>query len=333
MASNIFKRSDRPGYHIEVMHNGRRVKRGAFATQQAAQIALAKVRRELARGDLGLEKRSQIPFEDLARKRYIPWAKNRKRDWKKDQQRLESVILPQFKGFTVSDITKDRVESFLNDLIEDGRAPSTANRYLALIRKMLNLAVDWNLIDTNPLKGIQPFKEAPERAPTMNPEDEARLLEACQPWLKDIVQAALLTGARQGELLALQWTHVDFKQNLLTFEDSKSGNPRRIPLHPVLAAQLQPRRGLPRGHVFTLDDGTPIKRHTCSQAFRRIVRRLDLDLRFHDLRHIAATRMMSSGAGLLQLSSILGHKTLAMTRRYSHVSMDDMRKAMEGLGE
>ena len=123
----IFKRSGRPGYYFEIMHNGKRFLRGGFTTQQAAQIAIGALRKDLERGDLGLEKRSQIPFEDLARKRYIPWAKNRKRDWKKDQQRLESVILPHFKGFTVSDITKDRVESFLNDLIEEGRAPATAN--------------------------------------------------------------------------------------------------------------------------------------------------------------------------------------------------------------
>ncbi len=119
----------------------------------------------------------------------------------------------------------------------------------------------------------------------------------------------------------------------MVIPDSKTGIPRTVPLHPALLKDLVVRRGRPDAPVFPLDDGRPIDPHTCSQGFRRLVRKLGLPLRFHDLRHVAATRMLARGAGVIQISSLLGHRTLAMTRRYSHVTIPDLRKAIDGLPE
>ncbi len=329
MAKNIFKRPGRPGWYIRVIHEGRPIVRGSFSSTAAAQIALANLRKDLERGELGLPKKCRIPLRQFAEERYIPWARQHKRTWETDRLMLQAKILPKLGHLTLSEISRVRVERYMSDRLVSVKPPS-ANREGALLRKMMSLAADWGMIDENPLRRLDLFPEAPARSPVLIASDEARLLKAAQPWLRRIIEAALLTGARQGELLALKWRHIDFDAGLIVIEDSKSGHPRTVPLHLRLAALLRPERGLPEGLVFTLF-GRPVLHHSCSQAFRRLVRRLGLPLRFHDLRHIAASRMLSGGAGVLQIADILGHKTLAMTRRYSHVSVADRKAAIATL--
>ena len=331
MAKNIFRRPGRQGWYIRVIHDGKTIIRGSFSTTAAAQIALATLRRDLERGDLGLAKKCRTPLRQFAEDRYIPWARLHKRTWETDRLTLQANILPKLGSLTLSEISRTRVERYLSDRLAAVK-PASANREAALLRRMMGLAVEWNLIDENPIRRLNLFPESPPRCPILSSEDEFRILKACQPWLLRIVQAALLTGARQGELLALKWRHIDFDNGLMVIEDSKTGHPRSVPLHPHLAELLRAVRGLPEGFVFVLD-GKPVqvKHHSCSQAFRRLVRHLKLPLRFHDLRHIAASRMLSGGAGVLQIADILGHKTLAMTRRYSHVSIADRKAAIANL--
>jgi integrase len=332
LPKNIIRRPGREGYYIRIMLDGQRIVRGAYSTLDAAQIALGTLRKEAERSDLGLPKRSAMTLQDFAHRCYLPWAKLHKREssWRRDVRTLRARILPALGALRLSDVNRQRVNAYLRDRLSDVK-PATANREAALLRHMMTRAVDEGLLDASPLKGLKLFPESTERSPALSREDEARLLDASQPWLAEVVRAALLTGARQGELLALRWRHVAFDQGLLIVEDSKSGSPRMVPMHPDLAEALRARRGLPEGYLFTLPNGEPLKRHTVSQAFRRACARLGLPLRFHDLRHVAATRMLSSGAGMLQIAAILGHKTLHMVRRYSHVQMADMRAAVEML--
>lgn len=329
---NIFQRPDRPGFYVRLDFQGRRIVRGSYSTAAMAQIALADLRRDLERGTLGLPVDCRLTLAEFAEQRYLPWARQHKRTWSNDELSLRSRILPKLGALPLAQVTLDRVERYLSQRLKHVK-PSSANREAALLRRMMGLAWKWDLIAENPLRKLDLFREPPPRMPNLQAEDEARLLAAAHPWLRRIVQAALLTGARKGELVSLQWRHVDFDQRLLVIPDSKSGLPRSVPLHPALLQDLKARRGHLDALVFTLDDGRPVDPHTCSQGFRRLVRKLGLPLRFHDLRHVAATRMLSQGAGVIQIASLLGHRTLAMTRRYSHVTIPDLRKAIEGLPE
>jgi len=269
-------------------------------------------------------------LKEFTEKRFLPWAKVHKRTWKNDQRSLNGKVLPKLGHLALPDLTLQRVEKYLNARLKEIK-PSSANREAALLRKMLNLAVQWNLLEDNPLMKLDMFPESPSRNPTITSDDETKLLTACQPWLRRLVEAALLTGARQGELLALRWKHIDFEGRQIIIADSKTGLPRQVPLHPHLASTLSDRKGEPNDHVFTLSGGKPIHQHTCSQAFRRLRKKLNLDITFHDLRHFAITRMLAGGAGAMQVSTVVGHKSLLMTRRYSHLTVPDLHDAVRVL--
>jgi len=327
MAMNVFQRKGRPGWYIRVRNQGRLIVRGSFSTQHAAQIALGDLRREIERGELGITTKTKMTLKEFTDKRFLSWAKVHKRTWENDQRSLKGKILPKLGHLALPDLTLERVEKYLTARLKEIK-PSSANREAALLRKMLNLAVQWNLLEDNPLTKLDMFPESPSRNPTITSDDEAKLLAACQPWLRRLVEAALLTGARQGELLALCWKHIDFEGQQIIIADSKTGQPRLVPLHPHLESRFKGREGQPDERVFTLSNGKPIHQHTCSQAYRRKRKKLGLDVKFHDLRHIAITRMLAGRAGAMQVSTVVGHKSLLVTRRYSHLTVPDLRDAV-----
>lgn len=326
---NIFKRRD--SWYVRFNVNGREVWRSAGGSKQAAQELLGKLRGEAERSAMGLPRsiRSSPTLKAWAPK-YMAWAKQHKRSWDRDKLSL-THLEPVLGHLRLAEITKPRVEAYMRDRV-DQVSPATVNREVACLRKLLSHAVDAGQMDSNPLRRIQMLRESPARKPVLSDQDEERLLEACQPWLRAVVEAALLTGCRQGELRDLRWRHVDLDQHSLVVVDSKTGAPRDVPLHAKLEASLRERRGLPDGYVFTLPDGKPIAKYTCSQAFRRVARKLGLPIRFHDLRHVAGTRLLAAGANLPEVADFLGHKTLVMARRYAHTSRTRLRDLVGRMG-
>jgi len=191
----------------------------------------------------------------------------------------------------------------------------------------MSFAVEQEVMDSNQLRGIKLLPEAAARQPVLQLQDEARLLEASPKWLADIIVLAVATGCRMGELLSLRWKHLDFDAGDLVVEDSKSGESRRIPLHPGIRELLWSRRGLPEGYVVTGPDGTLPSQEKVSHAFKEVARKMKReDLRFHDLRHVAATRLLATGASLPEVASYLGHKTLYIARRYAQPTRTRMHE-------
>ena len=312
---NIYKRGD--SWYVRFSIDGQEYRRSAGRSRDAAQVLLAKLRKDAERGRVGLPKRCQRTLDDFESD-YMKWAKAHKRSWPRDQRSLD-MLTDTLGHFRLGDLSITRVEGYMRSRRRKVSA-ATVNREVACLRKLLNLAVERGELDENPIKGIKLFQEAPGRQPTLTTEDERKLLAACKlPYLKLSVQLALLTGCRLGELLALNWKHVDFENAILVVEDSKSGDSRRVPLHPAAAALLEPDRGTPAGFVIKMADGEQPLPHSVTVAFRRAVKRAGLtDLRFHDLRHIAGSRLLAAGASLPEVASMLGHKTLVMARRYAH---------------
>ena len=144
---------------------------------------------------------------------------------------------------------------------------------------------------------------------------------------------ALHTGMRWGELAHLQWQDVDFHTRTLVVRKSKSGEGRRVPMNRVVTETLQAFRKARkafRGFVFTSPEGEFL--HNFGRAWAKAVKDAEIEnLRFHDLRHTAASRMVMGGVDLYTVKEILGHKTLVMTQRYSHLSPAHQRQAVERL--
>ena len=162
------------------------------------------------------------------------------------------------------------------------------------------------------------------------------MLKACQasrknPCLHTIVVLALATGARRGELLRVRWPDVDLKRGTLTSHETKNGERRAVPLTGqalVMMGQHAKVRRLDTALVFP--NATGKRPVDIRKAFEGVIERAGItDFHFHDLRHTFASYLAMNGASLLEIAEVLGHKTLAMVKRYAHLCEAHTRGVVE----
>lgn len=210
-------------------------------------------------------------------------------------------------------------------------AGATINRHLAALSGVLKIAIkEFGWITKNPVASVSKREESKGRERFLTDAERMALLDACGgpscKALLPIVQLALATGARRGELLGMQWAGIDLDRRTARFLDTKNGESRTVPLAPTAVTTLRAWRSgrVPAGAVF------PVKVSVVEAAWRAARAEAGLpDVRFHDLRHSAASYLAMSGASLMDIAAILGHKTLAMVKRYSHLSEQHTTAAID----
>ncbi len=204
-------------------------------------------------------------------------------------------------------------------------SPATQNRYLAALRHAFSIALrDWEWIEENPLRSFA-TKEPRGRVRFLSDQERRRLLDACcqssEARLYPLVLLALSTGARQGELLSLRWRDVDLKRGMAIVHDTKNDESRALSLHgPArrVVEEVAKVRRIDSDLVFADLSGTA---RYPRRAFQSALLDAEIDnFRFHDLRHSAASYLAMNGATVAEIADILGHKTLAMVKRYSHLT-------------
>lgn len=216
------------------------------------------------------------------------------------------------------------------------RSGPTVNRYHGAISIVLEKArSEWHWISENPAKKVTRKKENKGRVRYLTDDERTALLEACHESTWDslylLVILALSTGARQGELLNLSHSDLDLERGEATLEDTKNNDRRVLPLLPAVVDEIKrlPRR-LDTDLLFP-STKDPSKPFAFRVAWEKAVDAAEInDFRFHDLRHSCASYLAMDGATLLEIADVLGHKTLAMVKRYSHLSADHKRKVVEG---
>ena len=184
------------------------------------------------------------------------------------------------------------------------------------------------------IRKVKLLKENNRRLRYLSIEECQMLLKACDLHIRPIVTMALNTGMRKGEILGLTWDNVDLKHGfiLLEQEDTKNGERREIPINAAVRGALQGvtrRLGVP--YVFhDPETGKPYK--DVKKGFNGACRRAGIkDFHFHDLRHTFASHLVMAGQDLTTVKELLGHKTLAMTLRYSHLAPSHKVKAVDVL--
>jgi integrase len=207
------------------------------------------------------------------------------------------------------------------------RAPATAKRYLAALSKAFSMAVkEWHWLADNPVLRVSKPSEGPGRVRYLSEEERVRLLEACRTSglreLELIVMLALSTGMRRGEILGMRWPDVDLKRGQAVLHKTKNRERRAVTLLPRVVDLLQAHakvRRLDTDLIFAQPrKDRPID---LSHWFEKAAAAAKLDdFRFHDLRHTTASYLAMSGATLAEIAAVLGHKTLAMVKRYAHLS-------------
>jgi integrase len=219
--------------------------------------------------------------------------------------------------------------------ISQGRSVGTIRQYLATLSGPLRAAVeDFAWLPEHPMRQVRKPPEPPGRDRFLSAEERVRLLTACEqslnPYLALIVQLALVTGARRNELCRLRWQDVDLERGLLRVAKTKNRQPRGLPVVGEVLERLRAYATRPPHPVwlFPRQDGrAPV---LIEQAWRTARKRAGLtDFRFHDLRHTAASYLAMSGASLLDIATILGHKKLDMVQRYAHLTEPHTRGVLE----
>jgi integrase len=287
-----------------------------------------------------LQKRSVATlFEDLAARWLRDHARVVKRSWRSDRHRIET-LKSQFGRSTLTEITPDRVDRYRSDRLTTKRkggkmrtiSPTTVNKEVALLKAMLNRAIAWGLLDTNPILRVKKLPEPEGRVRYLAPEEIERLLAACPPHLRSIVVCALHTGMRRGEILGLTWDCVDMKNRMIRVTGTKSGKSRGIPINDPLLEEL---RRLPRhlktDYVFWNHE-TETRFVSIKKVWATTLRKVGIaNFRFHDLRHTFASYVQMGLGDLRATQVLLGHADPRMTQRYAHLSDERLREAVRAL--
>jgi len=278
---------------------------------------------------------SYIPTLQEFSTEYINHARDvkQKRSWKRDAQLLQP-LLKLYKSKKLSDITTKDIEDFKLSRLQQVR-PATVNRSLAVLRHLLNMAKRWKkFFGDNPVSIVGLLEENNQIERILTPEEEKTLIEASISYLRPIINTALNTGMRKGEILSLKWADVDLTNSYIIINqtNSKSKKQRKIPVNSFLKKLLiELKLKSPQGEYVFLDNKGQ-KINTIRTAYTAACRRANLiGLRFHDLRHTTATRMVESGANIVVISKILGHSDIKTTMRYTHPE-DSLKEALESLG-
>ena len=210
------------------------------------------------------------------------------------------------------------------------RSIATVNRELTVLKRMLSIAMREGWILRHPFAGsdvIISSSDETKRTRVLSRDEEELLIDACdenRSALKSIIICALDTGMRRGEILSLRWRDVDLANKRINIQamNTKTLRSRSVPITPRLIAELE---GLPhRSEVQRVFGVTDTVKRSWATA-KRIAG--IMDLKFHDLRHTCATRLVQGGLPIAEVSRILGHTSVVTTFRYANVDDSTLDRA------
>ncbi|ABK98750.1 tyrosine-type recombinase/integrase [Pelobacter propionicus] len=313
-----------------------------------ADYLLACRKKEVAEGITPVtfnRKKYTTTFDQLAEK-YLEYCKAQ-RDYKSKAGRVRR-LQRTFGEMRLIDITLEELERYQSARCTEAKqpkkeggvssgavSPATVNRELTALKNMFTKAEQWGLIPDSTLKTVRKVrltKENNRRLRFLAVAEMTALVDSCSRGLREIVVFALNTGCRRGEILSLTWDHVDLKHGFIRIADSKNGESRDIPINAALADMFKGVvRRIDSPYVFTNPD-TGTRYQDVKRSFATACRRAAImNFHFHDLRHTFASHLVMNGVDLTTVSRLLGHKSLTMTLRYSHLAPDHLKKAVERL--
>jgi integrase len=302
--------------------------------------------------------RNKPTVAELCERYLEDYAKEHKKpsSLKSDQKNIENHVLPLLAREFVVNVTFADIDRFKR-AVKDGKSSrerkpehqggpnvtggkGVANRCLALVSKMFNLAERWGWRPngSNPCRHVDHYPEN-KRERFLSDKELAKLADALNkaesenPYAVAAIRILIFTGARKAEILNLEWAHVDMERAMLTLPDSKTGAKAVFLSPPALDVLANLPRMENNPYVICGEkDGAHLV--NLQKPWGRIRKRAGLeDLRLHDLRHSFASVAAYGGLPLLMIGKLLGHTQAATTERYAHLAADPLRAANEVIGE
>ncbi|WP_083383948.1 tyrosine-type recombinase/integrase [Cupriavidus sp. USMAHM13] len=310
----------RKGYPIEVK---------TFGTRQDAERYARAIESEMDRGSYVNRSGAEATTLGDILERYIADVCPSMRGCAEDTIRLRAMRRTRLAQLSMAALTPKAIAAYRDERLKRVKA-GTVIRELAYLSSVINHARrEWGINIANPVASVRKPPTPQGRNRVLSQEEECRLLAALapdgrrNPWIRPMAMLGLETAMRRGEILQLRWEHIDLEGQTAFLPVTKNGSPRVVPLSRRAVVLL---RELPRsldGRVF------PINAAALHKAFQRACKRAGLaDLRWHDLRHTAITRMAAKLPNLIELAAVSGHRSLAMLKRYYHPSATELAKKL-----
>jgi len=313
-------------WQCRIQRQGYPVLSNSFDTKEDAQRWARKIERSMDLGEYTPAETTITTLADLI-DRYKKEVTPTKRGASREKYRLDVIKADKVASLNIKTITSADVAAFRDRRMVTVK-PITARHDLCAMSGVFEHArLEWSYAITNPVRGVRMPSMGRGRDRRLVGDEEERLLAELQhcrnKWMVPLFQFSIETACRQSEALKLKWVDVDLGKRIAVLRGTKNGDNRVIPLS---GKAIQLLGKLPRdikGNVF------PVPMPTVRTAFEHARERANInDLRWHDLRHEAVSRLHERGLSTVEVASISGHKTLACLARYTHMKVERLAEKL-----
>jgi integrase len=350
---NIYRRAD--GRWVARLHlgyaGGRRMRKHYYGvTRREVADKLARAKHDLNRGlPVGLDGRQTLESFLHQWLRDVVKVSVRPSTYTSYELHVRRHIVPELGRVALTKLSAQQVQALLNRKLASGLSPRSVHHLRAVLRRALNQAMRWDLVPRNVATLVDPPRVPAREAPHLTPAQVQQLLTATRgDRLHALFTLTVATGLRQGEALALRWSDLDLEAGTVSVrhtlqridgelrlvEPQSTRGRRTIPVPASVAVELRAHRLRQKEEriwmgsrwqegdfVFTTTIGTPLDGSNVTHRLQELLARAGLHrIRFHDLRHTAASLMLQQGTPARVVMEILGHSQISLTlNTYSHV--------------
>jgi integrase len=329
--ATIRKRKTKSGvrYQASVRVGGERPAHRTFTRKRDAERWAAAQEVAIEAGEARAPSASLKPLRDVLR-RYGDQVTALKKGWRQELSRLRVIAKAPFAAKAIGKVTPQEVAEWRDARLAACSASTVRNDLVVLSSVFEHARKEWRLVLGNPARDVRWPAMPRGRDRRLREGEEAALLANADPVERALIIVLLETGMRLGEALSVTYPgSLDLGARTVTLEDTKNKQRRVVPLtrRAALALKSVPVN-LHTGRLF------PWNASLWGHRFDKIRRRAGVpDLRTHDLRHEAVSRLFERGFNPMEVAAISGHKTLAMLARYTHLRAEDLVKRLDETGQ
>ncbi len=314
-----------------------RIKIGSFPSLSVteARAKAIELKNNLAKGYNPMEAKkkvsNELTFKELYDKYLNEYSKINNKRWK-DHAAIVERQAKCFYPIKISNIQKADIQDVFNNLTKTGKY--VANRFLGILSPIFNKAIEWELLQSNPVIGIKKHKEQ-SRDRYITTEEAPRFFQVLEEeknqLMKDFIYISLYTGARKNNVLSMRWDNISFTDQTWYIPDTKNGEPQTVVLVDKAIKILEVRKKQATSEwVFPSNTSSSGHLQEPKKAWKRICQKAGLkDLRIHDLRRTCGSWLAINGASQYVIGKALNHKSPKSTAIYARLSLDPVREFME----
>ncbi len=338
-------------WQAKIRRLGHPIQSKTFNTKAEAEVWARQIEGEMDRGIFVSRTEAENTTLHKGLKRYSEEITPKKKGAKQEQGRIKRWQQSDFAHRNLATLKSSDFAKFRDDCRKAGKAENTIRLDLALISHFFEIArKDWGMESLiNPVKNIRLPTGSKPRDRRLEKEEQRYLIDALtqssQPICAKIALLAIETAMRQSEILGLVWENIDLKKNVAFLPDTKNGDSRKVPLSTkaitvfksLLPVDENGKTDAGKGNVFEMPQDRLVRVFIRARAAGKVEYLKDCEktnqvpvegfldnIRFHDLRHEATTRLFELGLDMMEVASISGHKSLSMLKRYTHLRAEDL---------